>query len=114
MPIVPIKVAGRDYQVACGEGQEEHLRLLTDELNDRIHSLFYKSKQPPSEPMGLLMAALMLADELLESKKETDYFLHHPPDDEGRHITKLEEEMAGAVEAIAQRIEKIAEAMELR
>lgn len=114
MPVVPIKVGGRDYHVACDEGQEDHLRLLTDEVNDRIHSLFFKAKHPPSEPMALLMTALMLADELIESKKETDYFMSHPMDSESPHVAKLEAEMAHAFDEIAGRIEKIAEEMDLR
>lgn len=114
MAVVDIKVGGRDYKVACDEGQEDHLRLLVDEVNDRIHSLFFAAKTPPSDTMALLMAALMLVDELMESKKETEYFLKHPPEEGSRHIQKLEAEMAGAFEEIAQRIEKIAADMDLR
>ncbi len=117
MSVVNIKIGGRDYQVACGDGQEEHLRLLADEVNDRINVLFFSSKSnksKPSEPMMLVMAALMLADELLESKKETDYFMTHAPEDNGMKAREIEAAMAVTLEDIAARIEKIAETAELR
>jgi hypothetical protein len=34
MAIVNLKVAGHDYQIACGDGEEEHVRMLADEIND--------------------------------------------------------------------------------
>lgn len=117
MSVVNIKIGGREYQVACGEGQEEHLRLLADEVNDRINSLFFNSKNvknKPSEPMMLVMAALMLADELQESKKETDYFMTHAPEDNGKKAQEIEAAMAVTLEEIAARIEKIAETAQMR
>lgn len=113
MAVVTVKIGGRDYQVACDAGQEEHLYTLASEVNDRINSLFFGSKKPPTEVMSLLMASLMLADELAESKKETEYFLQHPPEESAGHIQKLENDVAGEFEAIAQRIEKIAADMEV-
>ncbi len=114
MTVVNIKVGGRDYHVACDDGQEEHLRLLADEVDDRIHSLFFNAKTPPSEQMALLMAALMLVDELIESKKETEYFMKNNPDDGGKQAQQMENVMAITLEEIAARIEKIAEDVELR
>ena len=117
MSVVNIKIGGRDYQVACGEGQEEHLRLLADEVNDRVNSLFFNNKNgknKPSEPMMLVMAALMLADELQESKKETEYFMTHAPEDNGKKAQEIEAMMAVTLEEIASRIEKIADNAELQ
>ncbi len=117
MSVVSIKIGGRDYHVACGDGQEEHLRLLADEVNDRVNSLFFSAKSAknkPSEPMMLVMAALMLADELLESKKETDYFMTHAPEDNGKKAQEIEAAMAVTLEEIAARIEKIADNAQIR
>lgn len=117
MSVVNIKIGGRDYSVACGDGQEEHLRLLADEVNDRVNSLFFSSKNgknKPSEPMMLVMAALMLADELVESKKETEYFMTHAPEDNGKKAQEIEAAMAVTLEEIAARIERIAESAEMR
>ena len=117
MSVVNIKIGGRDYQVACGDGQEEHLRSLADEVNDRVNSLFFSTKNgknKPSEPMMLVMAALMLADELQESKKETEYFMTHAPEDNGKKAQEIEAMMAVTLEEIASRIEKIADNVELQ
>ena len=113
MPVVPIKVGGRDYQVACDAGQEDHLRFLADELNDRFNTLFFNVKKPPSDAIGLLMAGLMLADELMEARQEAEYFMHNPPQD-GLRSKELEVMMAGTLEDIASRIEKIAEEIDIR
>jgi len=73
MTAVTIKVAGRDYRIACDDGQEEHLRFLADELDDRVHSLIFGMESNPGEAMSLLLAALTMADELIELKKEENY-----------------------------------------
>lgn len=41
MTAVTIKVGGRDYRIACDDGQEEHLRFLADEVDERLQSLLF-------------------------------------------------------------------------
>ena len=77
MTAVTIKVGGRDYRVACDDGQEDHLQFLADEVDDRVQSLLFGMGNNPGEGMTLLMAALTMADELAELKREnqTNYVL---------------------------------------
>lgn len=109
MAVVTLKVGGRDYQVACNDGEEERLRLLADEVDDRARTFLFQMKNNPSEAMGLLMAALTLADELLETKREMQKSA--APD---QRVVEMEAAVALTLDEIATRIEKIADQIEVR
>ncbi|MDX1974097.1 MAG: cell division protein ZapA [Rickettsiales bacterium] len=113
MAVVRLKVGGRDYQVACDDGQEEHLRILADEVDDRVRSLTYNATQKPSEGMALLMAALMLSDELIEKKKENESSSRSKSTSADYRFVEMEAAMAVTLEEIALRIERIADQIEM-
>jgi len=118
LPVVSIRVAGRDYQVACGEGEEDRLRLLADEVDERIASLTYGMKQPPAEPMALLLAALMLADELSEKQKEIEKTQAVSPSldemQDAARLAQVEQALAATMHDMAERIERLADSIEIR
>lgn len=117
MAVVNLKIAGKDYQVACDDGQEEHLRLLADDIDDRVRSLLFSMGSNPGEEMALLMTALTMADELLESKEQADHWRAQAS--QQRHIAsdsrmvEMEAAMTVTLEEIALRIEKIADQIEI-
>jgi cell division protein ZapA len=118
MTTVTIKVGGRDYRVACDDGQEEHLRFLADEVDDRVQALVFGMDSNPGEGMALLLAALTMSDELVELKKENERLAYSgefnsAPADEHR-IREMEAAMAATLDEIASRIEKIADTVEIR
>ena len=61
MPDVTIKIGGRDFQVACQEGEEHFLRAAAGMLNAEAEPLVQQIGRLPEVRM-LLMAGLMLAD----------------------------------------------------
>ena len=68
---VSITVGGRNYQVACDDGQEQHLIKLAgylekkmDELNSSIGTI--------GDTRLMLMASLIITDELFEQKNRMD------------------------------------------
>ena len=67
MAQVSLTINGRTYSVACGDGQEAHIQGLAQDLDQRVHDL---SNQLGAIGEGrlLVMAALLLADELSEAK----------------------------------------------
>ena len=67
MAQVNLTINGRGYSVACGDGQEAHIEALAADLDRRIHAL---SEQLGSigEARLLVMAALLVADELHDAK----------------------------------------------
>jgi cell division protein ZapA len=118
MTTVTIKVGGRDYRIACDDGQEEHLRLLADDVDDRVRSLIFGMENNPGESMSLLLTALTMADELVELKRENERLSRGggfgtAPADEHR-ILEMEAAMAATLDEIASRIEKIADQVEIR
>lgn len=118
MTAVTIRVGDRDYRIACDDGQEEHLRFLADEVDDRVRSLLFGMNNNPGEAMALLMTALTMADELTELKKENERLSARAPLDMGeadeQRMREMEAAMAATLDEIAGRIEKIADQVEIR
>lgn len=64
-----ISVNGRTYTIACDDGQEEHLARLADYLDGRVSELTASLGQL-GESNLLLMAGLLIADELADAYAE--------------------------------------------
>ena len=69
MGILNISVYGRNYQVACDNGQEDHLRDLGFEVDERVR-LLARSAEGAGEHLLLLLSSLMMSDELRDVKHE--------------------------------------------
>jgi len=124
MAVVHIRIGGREYDIACDDGQEEHLRFLADEVDDRIRTLVFGMGSNPGEAMSLLLTALTMADELVENKREIENIAaemkrraaladEHKPAPPGR-MAEIESALAVTLEEIALKIEKIADRIEIR
>ena len=61
-----ISINGRIYQVACDDGEEEHLALVAEYVDGQVRELS-GSLGDVGEARLFLMAALLIADELSES-----------------------------------------------
>ncbi len=122
MAIVPVRINGREYSLACYDGQEDQLIVLSQDVDDRVHGL---SKQMPhaGESMLLLMSALTLSDELAETKRSVRqlqgqiYRLQEMIDQEQflsdqAKLIEMESAMASTLQEVASRIEKIAEQLD--
>lgn len=64
---INVSIGGRSYQVACRDGEEDHLAGLAAQL-DRKASELSGALGTMSEPRLLLMAGILIADELHELK----------------------------------------------
>jgi len=125
MALVGLRIQGRQYEVACDDGQENHLRTLADEVDDRVRALVKAMGGSVTTDMAMLLAALTMADELLENKKENQEIAAEVQrlasltnDDrhmgQGERMADIEQAMATTLEEIALRIEKIADQVEIR
>jgi cell division protein ZapA len=83
MAQVNATVAGRQFRLACEDGQEDHLQKLAEELDERITGLRTKFGEIGDTRLTV-MAALTLADELSEAN---------------RRVRRLEEETAALQDA---------------
>ena len=66
MPTVNATIAGRQFRLACEDGQEEHLQMLARDMDARIEGL-RKQFGEIGDTRLTVMAALMVADELSEA-----------------------------------------------
>ena len=83
MSQVTATIAGRQFRLACDEGQEDHLHALARDIDARIETLRQKFGEIGDTRLTV-MAALTVADELAEAQ---------------RRIRRLEEEVAGLQDA---------------
>lgn len=92
MSNVTLRIGGRDYTVACAEGEERHIAMLGQSIDDKLQAMGAAAGQ--SEVRQLLFAALVLADEAHELRSAA---------------RKLD---PARLEAIAARLENCASALE--
>lgn len=119
MGTMNIQIYGREYPIACDDGQEAHLARLAQVVNERIRSLAQQMGRGP-EAMMLIYTALMLADELEDSRKETARLRGElktiakegrlPADTE--KLEEMELAMAASMEQIAGKLEQLADQLE--
>lgn len=64
---VAVKLNGKTYHLRCGDGEEQRLAVLAAHVNDRIEALAAEFGQVGDERL-MLMAALLTADELLDTR----------------------------------------------
>jgi cell division protein ZapA len=69
MPQVSVTINGRQFRLACEDGEEEHLTHLAQELDLRIVQLRGRFGEIGDTRLTV-MAALALADELSEVKEK--------------------------------------------
>ncbi len=83
MAHVTATIAGRQFRLACEDGQEEHLQILAGDIDARIIELRRKFGEIGDTRLTV-MAALTVADELVEAT---------------RRMRRLEEEIAALQDA---------------
>jgi cell division protein ZapA len=108
MAQVSLQINGYAYILGCADGEEEHLFTLAADLDRRIEEI-KASTGPGAEARLLLMAALMLSDELHDLR---EYLQHQEagtapaPKAEPkagrrlRGLTKRAEALANSAEAL--------------
>jgi cell division protein ZapA len=100
MSNVTLQIGGRAYTVACAAGEEDHVAGLGRMIDDKVQAM----GTGHNEVRQLLFAALLLADELHDSRRR-------PAAEPASAVTAAPDHSA-ALEAIADRLEKCAAALE--
>ncbi len=99
MAQVVLKINGYPYTLGCPDGQEENLQALGAELDARVTSIKAQVGNL-GESRLLVMAGIMLADELADLKREAGGGAPRPAGDEGA--------AADALIGLARRLEGVA------
>lgn len=109
MPEVTVTVNSRSYAITCEPGQERHVQALAAELDRRVASATQELGQV-GEARLLLVAALMILDELTEAQGRAA----DPATRAGlQRLDRLEEGAARAIDGLAQRVEAVAARLEV-
>lgn len=115
MSTLSIMINGRDYQVACDDGQEQHVKMLANSIDDRVRGLATRMGQT-GDNMLLVLASLMMADELHDISREVSELqkqINQTTESlESGRMVQMEKAIASTIHDIAARIEKIAETIE--
>jgi cell division protein ZapA len=69
MATVNATIAGRQFRLACEDGQEDHLLALARDIDERIKGLRKKFGEIGDTRLTV-MAALMVSDELSETSRK--------------------------------------------
>jgi cell division protein ZapA len=109
MAQVTIRINGFTYPVSCEDGQEQHLTDMAAEVDRRITSIKSLGSQT-GESRLLVLAALLLADELHDTKtalagKDSTASATKPEPDGAERRARLRRAAARAEEIAADLIE---------
>ncbi len=116
MAQVSVTINGRVYRMACDDGQEEHLSRLARDLDARIARL-RESFGEIGDTRLTVMAGLMVADELVEAKRQIKAREQEIAEMKesrlaiGDRIEANELAVAEAIGAAAERIEQLAHSL---
>lgn len=64
---VTVTLNGRTFRLACADGEETHVLRLAGEVGERAQAIIEEFGQM-SDDRVLLLAAIMLADELMQAR----------------------------------------------
>ena len=104
MAQVDVTINGHNYRIACDDGQEDHLKKLAELVDQRLSQLVSTVGQV-GESRLLVMTCLVIADELTEAYGELQ-------GKAGKKGAVTDAAVAAATEALAKRIETIAQRLQ--
>lgn len=126
MALVKVPIRGKHYELACDDGQEQHLLALARDFEKRVGTLAAQTGCN-HEHILFAMAGLMLTDEAYELQQELEWVRAEaaamekaalannasaqamPVEAEGIKLADIEQAVAETIEDIADRIDRIAE-----
>ena len=113
MPLVNVMVSNRAYTIACDEGEEAHLKELAAYVDSKVRQLL-ESVGQVGDARLILMASLLIADELHEANVHLEAHQKRLGDLSGSHqeihqrLHLTETGTAEILEKMAKRAEDIA------
>ncbi len=116
MAQISLSINGRSYQVTCDDGQEPHLQRLGEYFDARVQELAGAVGQV-GESRLLVMASLLIADELIETRSQLNLSGGQPTAETATDTAgaagaagneQLDDAAGRALDACARRIEDIA------
>ncbi len=109
--LVDLSIAGRTYQVACREGEEENLRAAARLVDGKSRKAL-AGLGTLSEARQFLFASLLLADQLIDKAPRSEAPPPSAPPQEAESPSRLEPALILQAERLADRLESLAMALE--
>lgn len=116
MPHVTVTINGRQYRMACDDGQESHLEKLAQDLDRRVGEL-RGSFGEIGDSRLVVMAALTISDELAETAgklRKVEEEVSKVRDARAASSDRSKETaaaVAAALNAAAERIERVTKSL---
>ncbi|MBN9542217.1 MAG: cell division protein ZapA [Alphaproteobacteria bacterium] len=105
MSIVSVKIKGSNYNLSCGDGEEEQLLELAKKFDSRLTELS-KAMPRASDSMLFVMAGILMEDKI----RDLDNILKDKVkfgDTDGDSLNKSAEIMAEYIENLAEKLDKM-------
>ena len=102
MAQVTLRINGYAYTIGCKDGEEKHLELMGAEVNRRIDGIRAVAG-PSGEARMLVMAALLMADDITELRAKLEATTKE---------TRPDSKLSNRLDRIARRAEEIADNLE--
>jgi cell division protein ZapA len=100
MAQVTLRINGYAYTIGCQDGEETHLEAMSAEVNRRIDGVRLNAG-PSGEARMLVMAALLMADDIFELRGQLE-----------AASVKVDPKLGRKLNRMAKRAEEIAEGLE--
>ncbi len=110
MSSVNVTINGKNYRMACEEGQEDHLRSLAEKLDSYVGQLKGSFGEIGDQRLTV-MAGILVTDELTELKKRFEKMERELSKLSAKDEAKDEERLSSEVE-ISDRIEEFTKRIE--
>ena len=110
---VTLNIHGREYGIACDDGQEERVAHLGHFIDSRLREI--AAGGGAANDHLLVLTALVIADEVHELREQMRYMVPangaQQPErvsaEEELHIVQTIEHLAGRINAVASRLQKV-------
>ena len=109
MAQVTLRINGYAYVIGCKDGEERHLEAMASEVNRRIDGV-RAAAGPSGEARMLVMAALLMADDLFETRSRLQTM--EAAGGGTAAPVKPDPKLGRKLNKIAQRAEEIADGLE--
>lgn len=112
MSQVTVTIDGKQFRMACEDGQERHLESLAAHIDGRI-KMMRESFGEIGDLRLTVMASLMVADEFFEEKRRGEEIKASIEQDRAARsqaaesVNQRDVTIAGAIDGLTQRIERI-------
>jgi cell division protein ZapA len=116
MAHVTVTIDGKQFRMACDDGQEPHLESLAAHLDEKV-KMMRQAFGEIGDHRLTVMAALMISDELFEARRKTaglqDVAKAFDASRDARADQDLqrEAEIAAAIDGITMRVERITDVL---